>query len=200
MGLIDRIGAMARWQKTLLLGAAAAFAVSDIPQWTVDMMFYPWARADPPLLDEWVGRLTTGNGKQLDVLFVLERPESILEGGACYRCPQIEGRALTCDATGQVRRYRLSGSPRDRRGRELHLGFVPEPDPPPDGLELDIVTGGWDGADALMLQADFFWRRGRSAISSTDDPATQPVPLAMERRGKTTVSPRCAAIASDLRS
>jgi hypothetical protein len=195
MGLSDRIAALAQWQKMLLLGAGAAFVLSDIPQWTIDQMLYPWARANPPLLDVWVGSLTTGNGEPLDVAFVLWRFDTRVSE-VCYRCSQIEGQAATCDASGHVRRYRVSGSPRDRHGRDLHLGFVPTP-APSDGLELSNAAGAWDGADALALDAEFFWRRGLAGISSTDDPATQPVPLAMARHGKTTINPRCAAIASD---
>jgi hypothetical protein len=199
-GLIDRIAALSRVKKLLVLGVAAALVLSDAPQWTLDMMFNPWARADPPLLDEWAGTLTAGNDERLDVILVLERPEEGPDGGICPLCAQVEGHAVTCDASGRVRRYRVSGSPRDRRGRELLLGFSHHPDPPPDGLVLDSVSGTWDGADALTLHADFYWQRGRSAVSSSDDPATQPVPLAMGRQGTTSVSPQCAARASDLRS
>lgn len=160
--------------------ALAVFALSDAPQWTIDMAFYPWARAQPPLLDEWVGHLTTGNGERLTVVFMLERAKRS-RVARCTKCPEIEGSAATCDAYGKVLRYRVFGSPTDRAGHRVRLGVTPQRDPPPNGLELSAVYGTWDGADALTLHAEFFWRRGRSAISSTDDPATQPVPLRLLR-------------------
>jgi hypothetical protein len=161
------------------LVAAAAFFVSPAPDWIIDMAFYPWAHADPPLLDRWAGRLTAGNGDRLDLVLVLRRSLDS-DGRVCSNCNQIEGTAVTCDARGTVRRYRVAGSPRDRQGHRLHIGAVPEP--LIDGLELDTLIGTWDGADTLTLKADFFWRRGTSGISSTDDPATQPVPALLRRQ------------------
>ena len=161
------------------LAAAAIFFVSPGPQWIVDALFHPWAHADPPLLDRWSGRVVPGAGDSLDVVLALERhPQDGCETG---RCQQFEGTVVTCDGHGTVRRYRVSGSPRDRHGRDLRIGTSPATTPPPDGLELSTMNGAWDGADTLTLQASFFWRRGPSAISSTDDPATQPVPLTMRR-------------------
>jgi hypothetical protein len=145
-----------------------------------DALFFPWVFARPPLLDDWTGRLRAGNGDTLTIGLTLRRTTSDSPEG-CVRCNQIEGAAATCDAQGRLRRYRISGSPRDRHGRELHLGAVPDADPPPDGLELDTLIGRWDGADTLQLDADFHWRRGTSAIGSTGDPATQPVPVRLSR-------------------
>jgi hypothetical protein len=147
-------------------------------QWVNDMLFNAWALATPPLLDEWAGSLTTGNGQRLRVVFALQRTD---QSNECANCAEIEGSAVTCDAAGKVLRYMVSGSPKDRAGHSLLLGVKPRPDPPPDGLEFSAVKGTWDGADTMTLQAGFFWRRGRAAISSTDDPATQPVPLQLLR-------------------
>lgn len=172
----------------------AAVALSGALQWVRDAMFHPWAHADPPLIDRWVGQLTAGNGDRLDLVLSLQRADT----EECHNCNEIEGTAVTCDARGTVRRYRLAGSPKDRHGRQLHLGAVPEQQPPPDGLELDAVRGTWDGADTMDLAAGFFWRKGKSAISSTDDPATQPVPVRLQRRGasrNSTPNSRTAACA-----
>jgi hypothetical protein len=177
----------ARWQASAFV-IGAVLLLAGGADWVHDIMFYPWARATPPLLDEWVGELTTGSGEQLTVVFMLERARTD-DGSVCSNCAQIEGSAVTCDAHGNVLRYRVSGSPLDRAGRQLRLGVIPRQNPPPDGLEFSAVSGAWDGADALTLQAEFFWRRGRSAISSTDDPATLPVPLRMWKKRSTATSP-----------
>lgn len=162
------------------LAAAALFAISPAPDWIFDLAFYPWVHADPPLLDRWAGHLTAGNGDGLDLVLTLERAR--YERGPCVRCNQITGTAVTCDARGTVRRYRVSGTPSDRQGRRLHIGATPAQSPGPDGLELDTLIGTWDGADTLTLNAGFFWRRGKSGISSADDPATQPVPVRLQRQ------------------
>jgi hypothetical protein len=156
-----------------------------------DMLFYPWARAEPPLLRSWVGRLTTGNGVPLALGMTLRRART-RRGTPCAKCNQIEGIAVTCDARGTLLRYRVSGSPSDRQGRQLHLGAVPEPDPPPEGLELDVLRGSWDGDARLDLEADFFWRRGGAGVSSTDDPATQPVPLQMSPADEPSIDRICS--------
>jgi hypothetical protein len=187
---------MSRLKAYALLAVLAAFVMSPAPNWIHDMLLHPWARADPSLFDRWAGRLTAGNGDRLDLVLVLRRHLDS-DGSVCANCNQIEGSAVTCDARGTVRRYRLAGSPRDRQGRQLHLGAVPEP--LIDGLELDTLFGTWDGADTLTLEADFFWRRGKSGISSTDDPATQPVPVRLQRQGtadapvrRQNLAPACA--------
>jgi hypothetical protein len=175
-----------------VLAALAAFVLSPAPNWVHDMLFYPWAHADPPLFDRWSGRFTAGNGDRLDLVLVLRRDRPS-NGRVCTRCNQLEGTAVTCDARGTVRRYRVAGSPRDRHGHQLHIGAVPEP--LIDGLELDTLTGTWDGADTLTLEADFFWRRGKSGISSSDDPATQPVPVRLQRQGTADVPVRRESLA-----
>lgn len=161
--------------------ALAVFVFSDAAQWTMDLAFHPWARAQPPLLDRWTGRLTTGNGDRLDLVLVLRRADPGGDGTICENCNQIEGSATTADSRGKTLGYQIFGSPRDRQGHQLQFGAKSDQRPPPDGLELDWLRGTWDGADTLTLEAGFFWRRGVAAISSTDDPATKPVPLVMRR-------------------
>jgi hypothetical protein len=178
----------------VFLGAALIlfFALERVS----DMVFYPWALADPPLLDNWAGSLTTGNGVRMVVGIELRRARTDQGMTVCATCSQIEGSGATCDAHGTVLQYRVSGSPTDRRGSQLHLGAVPEPQPPPDGLELDVLRGTWDGGNVLALEADFFWRRGTAGVSSTDDPATQPVPLRMERKGPSEFEAMCKSLAA----
>jgi hypothetical protein len=182
---------MPRWKAGAVVVVLVLLTFGGGIDWLHDMLFYPWARATPPLLDEWVGGLTTGNGEPLTVAFMLARGTNS-DGSNCENCPQIVGLAVTCDARGTARRYEIFGSPTDRAGHRLNLNMKPEPDPPPDGLEFSAVWGTWDGADALALQALFHWRRGVSATSATDDPATQPVPLRMSRKKTAAASPPCA--------
>ena len=188
-----RPGTPARWS-LVLFGAIAIFAVAGGLDLITDALFFPWVFAKPPLLDEWTGRLVAGNGDALTLTLTLRRQDTNSGGERCVRCNQIEGTAATCDAQGRVRRYRISGSPRDRQGRELHLGAMPDVDPPLDGLELDTLIGRWNGVDTLDLNADFHWRRGRSAISSTNDPATQPVPARLSRKTGAAVDVPCRAM------
>lgn len=171
----------------------AAYFLPNLLNRITDSLFFPWVHGQPPLLDQWVGRLTTGNGVRLVVAITLERDLTDDER-ICIRCNQVKGTADTCDERGTVLRYRISGSPKDRQGRQLHLGAIPVPQPPPDGLELDTLIGTWDGGNVLELQADFFLRRGQSAISSTDDPANQSVPLRMQRGQVTELDTLCAAL------
>jgi hypothetical protein len=173
---------------------ALVLIFSGALDWGLDMAFYPWARATPPLLAEWTGPLTTGDGQRLIVSLEMHRARTA-RGTVCVKCNQIEGVAATCDPRGTVLRYRVFGSPANRDGRELRLGAKPEREPPPDGLELNELFGTWDGGDVLTLQADFVWRRGTSAISSTNDPATQPVPLRMRRDAAKGFETMCGRLA-----
>lgn len=169
-------------------GALALFGAFDYLR---DFLFYPWALQHPPVMGGWVGPTTPGNGVPIALWLDIERTPAG-PAGRCTRCNQLAGRAATCDGRGVVRHYRISGSPEDRHAQRLHLGASPEATPAPDGLELSTVEGRWDGADRLTMEADFFWRKGASAISSTDDPATQPVPVALERKPLSVFESMCA--------
>ena len=178
-----------------VLMLAALLAFSGALDWVSDLAFYPWALAHPPLMDRWAGKLTTGAGTALAV--TLEMHRGITSNGRhpCAKCNQLEGTITTCDARGVRLEYRAAGSPEDRRGRQLLIGAKPAVDPPPDGLELDVIRGTWDGGDTISASADFFWRKGTSAISSTDDPATQPVPLPLQRATTQQFDALCAQLA-----
>lgn len=177
---------------SLVIVVAGAMALFSVLDYVSDLLFNPWALARPSVMGEWAGRLTPGDGVPLALWLELHRAPSARE--ECVRCSQLEGSALTCDGRGTIRRYSVSGSPYDRRAHRLHLGAGPEASPPPDGLELSTVIGDWDGQDVLAMQADFFWRRGKSAISSTDDPATQPVPVRLERKPSSAFDAMCAEL------
>lgn len=160
-----------------------------------DLLFYQWALANPPLMDRWAGRLTTGTGMPLAVTVEVHRAIDSQGDRPCANCNQLEGTITTCDANGMRLEYTAAGSPKDRQGRQLLIGAKPAVEPPPDGLELDVLRGTWDGGDTLALSADFFWRKGTSAISSTDDPATQPVALPMQRATAQQFDALCAQLA-----
>jgi hypothetical protein len=70
------------------------------------------------------------------VTMQLQRVVTSRGGRPCAKGNQREGLATTCDALGNAKRYRLAGSPQDRRAVSVLIGAVPEADPPPDGLEL----------------------------------------------------------------
>jgi len=189
------------FKQKIFIGAFGVFAVLYFTGGTnviIDTLYFPWALAKPPLLRSWVGQMTAGNGVPLMIAFDLRR-DLTTRGTICVRCSQIEGEAATCDARGTMRRYDVSGSPSQRDGGQLRLGASPAVDPAPDGLELSTLRGAWDRADALDLEADFVWRKGISAISSTNDPATQPVPLKMHAVEQSAIETLCATAAQRLK-
>ena len=172
---------MSKRSALLVVAAIAIFVLTPLSNWVVDSLFFPWVHADPPLFGRWAGNFTAATGERLDLVLELHRQEWSDES-VCTRCSQLEGTATVCDAHGTAKRYDVSGSPKDRKGRDLHLGLNSADSPRPDGLELDTLKGAWDGADTLALTADFVWSSGGSAISSTDDGATDPVPVRLQRQ------------------
>lgn len=173
-----------------MLLVAALLVFGGPVDYLSDMAFYPWALAKPTLMTRWRGTLTTGNGERLIVTLTLARARSTSRTGRpCGRCNQLEGTATTCDIRGHVRAYRIAGSPTDRQATNLVIGSVPADTPPPDGLELSVLKGSWERPNTLVMNAEFHWRRGSAAISSTGDPATQPVPIRMERHENPVAQP-----------
>jgi hypothetical protein len=166
----------------------------------LDRWLYPWADASggrPVLMGTWVGQLTTGGGRPRAVLMELVREQpSPSSDRPCRGCDDgIEGTAVTCDERGRVWRYHVSGTPDDRHATRLLAGTQPVTVPRPDGLSMSAVRGGWDGADALDLEAEFAWHRGTSSISSTADPDTRDwVPLPMRRGVEADFRARCRRI------
>ena len=186
--------------KSLLTAAAlllALYGAGRLIGLGTDLLFYPWVRASPPITGEWVGRLTTGSGRPRAVYLTIDLATDQDGDRPCAKCSKLEGTGRMCDERGQERPYRIFGSPEDRRATRLHLGASPAVDPPPDGLELSSMRGRWDGGDALDLEAEFHWRRGVSAITSTADPDTKGwVPLPLRRGGEADFREVCRRIAS----
>lgn len=175
-----------------MLAVAALLVYGGPLDYLGDLPFHPWALAKPSLMAHWRGTLTTGHGERLIVTLSLVRARTSRGFRPCAKCNQLEGTATTCDARGDVRTYRVAGSPTDRHATNLVIGSVPTATPPPDGLELSVLQGRWERPDALVMNAEFHWRRGSSASSSTGDPATRPVPIRLERDENGTGQP-CGA-------
>jgi hypothetical protein len=186
--------------------ALAVLVIGGIAVWYVgqrlDHWMYPWADTTsgrPVLLGSWVGQLTTG-GKRPRVVWmeiVREQRPRATRHRRCRGCDDgIEGTLRTCDERGRIWQYRLSGTPEDRAVTRLQGSTQPIDSPPPDGLSLSSFRGSWDGADALNLEVQFYWRKGASAITSSADPDTQGwVPLPLRRNTKAEFTARCKRIA-----
>ena len=186
--------------------ALAVLVIGGVVVWygtrQLDHWLYPWAdttSGHPVLLGTWVGQLTTGGRRPRVVLMeiVREQPPRRTRHRRCRDCDDgIEGTLRTCDERGRIWHYRLSGKPEDRAVTRLHGSTQPIESPPPEGLSLSSFRGGWDGADALNLEVQFYWRNGASAITSSADPDTQGwVPLPLRRNTEADFTARCERIA-----
>jgi hypothetical protein len=108
----------------------------------------------------------------------------------------LEGRVLVCDGPGRVRRLEASGEPNDNRASRFHLATSSKDSMPPEGLAPSHLYGRWDGADSLPLEASLYLRRGRSAITKSDDPDTglNKTPLTLRRRTQATFDSLCSRL------
>ena len=158
---------------------------------TLDRLINPWAYGDAALVGEWVGRATSGGGAPHTVYLELEReqretrygtsiPSNCSGGGPCS---SIDGRALTCDATGRVRTLSLTGWPLARDASRFRVLMVPVDSPAVDGVVVSTFESRWDGADAITGSAGFVLRRGISAITDGLDPHTGRPGTVTLRRG-----------------
>jgi hypothetical protein len=137
-----------------------------------------------------VGPFTTRSGKRLAMLVDIQlvplgRDE---KGTPIIRTDRhggwLEARVLVCDGPGRVRHLEASGRPNDNQASRFHLATSPtDSGPPPEGLAPSHIYGRWDGADSLALEASLYLRRGKSAISKSDDPDTglNKTPLTLRR-------------------
>ncbi|MEP6691954.1 MAG: hypothetical protein ABJD07_12420 [Gemmatimonadaceae bacterium] len=181
-----------------LFACGVVFGASRLFSHVMDTFYYPWdapANGHPPLTATWVGAMKTGSGKPRSVVFTMRRVRTRRGGGGrCPQCGAIVGSATTCDELGQLREYRISGTAEDRHATRLHVSTFPVRKPPPDGLELSTVRGSWSG-DSLHFEAEFHWRKGKSAISDTADPDTRGwVPLPLARGTESDFRAQCARI------
>lgn len=190
----------ARRRPLLLAGLVVAALVVWFGKQRLDRWLHPWADTSsgkPVLLGSWVGRLTTGGGRPRVVFMQIERYQvHRSRRSRCRNCDdRIQGRVLSCDERGRIVGYTLDGQPEDRDAARLHGTTQPAQSPPPDGLAISHFRGGWDGADALNLELEFYWRRGASAVTSSGDPDTKgSVPLPLRRSNEAEFEARCREI------
>ena len=170
----------------------------------IDERRFPWGYADsgsPPLVGTWVGPFTTRSGKRLAMLLDVQlvplgksrRGTPIIR---TQRHGWLEGRVLVCDGPGRVRHLEASGEPNDNRASRFHLATSSADSMPPEGLVPSHLYGRWDGADSLAFEASLYLRRGRSAITKSDDPDTglRKTPLTLRRGTEATFNSLCARL------
>lgn len=177
------------WVLAIALLAGLSFGVSFVGE-QIDRWRFPWGYVDsgqPALVGTWVGPVTSGRGQRLGMLLDMELAP--LDRGRRYptiirtsRNHWLEGRVLVCAAPGRVQHFTAWGEPDDGAASRFHLSLSPADSVPPDGLAPSHIRGRWDGRDSLALATSFYLRRGKSAISSSDDPDTKgDTPVTMTR-------------------
>lgn len=176
----------------IVVGLGAVLILSGAVDRVSDAVFNPWARATPPLLGEWVGRLIAADGAPLIIGLELRRGIAG-RGIPCIACNQLEGTAAICDARGVERQYAAAGAPEDRHARRLQFGVEPLELPPPNGPELHVLRGDWNGQDELSLELEFIWR-GPAPESSTIDDETRPATAQLERKAWREFRVLCAGL------
>jgi hypothetical protein len=158
----------------------------------LDERRFRWAYAkwgQPTLTGTWVGTLTTGGGAQLGMYLDL-RLEPIRVFGRRRqnvrrraRGANFEGALRLCGGPAGEQRFAFDGTNDDAAASRFHLGLYPADSIPPDGFAPSHMRGSWNGRDSLALDADMYVRRGRAAISHSDDPHTSRPAHAFMRRG-----------------
>lgn len=160
----------------------AGLVLSGSANRLVDAVFHPWVLADPPLLDRWVGSFKTDSGNQLTVWLEIHRESAAASTALpCATCDQIEGTATTCDSHGELRRYRLTGSPLERHGHIVQLTAKPDAFATADGLELNALIGTWDGGDVIQMNVDYVMRRRSAKNGPSDIAGSQRSAVLMQR-------------------
>lgn len=147
----------------------------------IDRWRFPWGYATSgrsTLAGTWVGPLVSGRGQRLGMLVEMElapldrgrRRASMIR---TRRTRWLEGRVLVCGPARPVQRFTASGEPEDTKAASrFRLSMSPADSVPPDGLAPSHILGQWAGGDSIELEVSLYLRRGKSAISSTDDPDT----------------------------
>lgn len=197
-----RISGCGSWVLLFAFLAAMSFGTSYVAE-QIDRRRFPWGYADsgkPALVGTWMGPVTTGRGQRLGMLLDMELAP--LDRGRRYppiirtsRNNWLEGRVLVCAAPGRVQHFTAWGEPDDGAASRFYLSLSPADSVPPDGLAPSHIRGRWDGRDSLALDASLYLRRGKSAISSTDDPDTGgDTPVTMKRGTKAAFDSLCGRL------
>ena len=168
----------------------------------IDRWRFPWGYADsgqPPLVGTWVGPVTMPSGKRLAMLIDINlvplgegrRGTPIIRTD---RHSWLDGRVLVCDGPGRLRYLEASGEPNDKRASQFHLATSPiDSLSSADGLAPSHLYGRFDGSDVLALEGSFYLRRGKAAVSSSNDPDTglRRTPLTLHRGSETEFKELC---------
>jgi len=173
---------------------ALLFAVTlglDYVASRIDRARFPWGYADsgkPALAGIWVGPLTTGRGQRLGMLVEigLEPLDRGGRRGRLFRTRHsawFDGRVLVCARPGRVQHFRARGAPQDFSAPSpFHLALSPTDSVPPDGLAPSHLQGRWNGGDTLAFETSLYLRRGKSSITSSNDPDTgRETPVTLKR-------------------
>jgi hypothetical protein len=171
----------ASWVLALALVAAVTLGL-DVVGRVVDRWRFPWAYAEsgnPTLTGTWVGQATTGSGKRVGMFLDIQMAplDYHRKRGTAIRTQRnswLIGRALACPSPGTVQRFIMWGTPDDKAtGARFHLALSQADSlSVPDGLAPSHIRGRWDLANSLVLDVSLHLRRGKSAITSSDDPDT----------------------------
>ena len=166
----------------------------------IDRWRFPWgypSSGRPTLTGSWVGSLRTATGLQRGVIIDMKLPD-ISGRRRKYRRSRygsLEGTARTCDESGLVRAFTVSGAPENRDATRLHLTGLPVEKPALNGLRLGTMQGTWDQANTLHIEAQLYVEKDGGTTSGADYPDTEkPAPLHMTHGGDSEFRAVCARI------
>jgi len=149
----------------------------------IDRRRFPWGyetRGTSTLAGTWVGPVVTGSGKRLGMLIEMRLAPLDYHRRRrtpVFRTPRMTwliGRVLVCPRPGRPQEFEMDGKPEGPTdGSHFRLSMHPRVDSlAADGLAPSHMKGQWGGKDSITLDVSLHLRRGKSAISSSDDPDT----------------------------
>jgi hypothetical protein len=193
-------------QAVLGIAAVSAFAFGiHFAGERIDAARFPWGHPEtgrPTLTGTWVGPVTMGSGKRMAMLVwselaPLDRhrkwPGPIIR---TRRTSWLEGHAMTCGNPGPVQRFKTWGKPdEESTASRFHLAIVPADSLPADGLAPSGLKGRWRGGDEMQVDVSFYLRKGKSAISGSDDPDTgRDTPVTLKRGSEADFNSLCSSL------
>ena len=179
---MKRRGGCFSWILAIVVLGLFAFGLDFVGD-RIDRRRFPWGYETPgtsTLAGTWVGPVVTGSGKRLGML--VDMRLAPLDYHRRRRAPMFRtqrstwliGRVLVCPRPGRPQEFEMSGEPEGSTdGSRFRLSMHPRVDSlAADGLAPSHMKGQWGGKDSITLDVSLYLRRGKSAISSTDDPDT----------------------------